>query len=252
MKKSLLFILASLLAVFAITGCSDDSSDDTPAAPTTPVVVPIDPSDTDNLSQLSGYYEIVFFYTDDGGLLSIASDCTKVEYYTGAADTKCEQGTNNVDMKGYGVAKFNETDETIEVKTKMQMTNKYLSNPEQAGDTKYYWELAKNNQYNYTQFKPIPVTAISNNAINNGDNAVKGTTGRNLVEKTSNDKDTYKFELLSDGTIRNTMQDTSVSIANANVTVIMKKIDTFPDGYNLDKNEEFPEPKIEGFVALPK
>ena len=241
MKKSLLLILASLLAVFAITGCSDDSSDDTPAAPTTPVVVPIDPSDTDNLSQLLGKYEILFFYTNGGGQLSIASDCTKVEYYTGAADTKCVQGTNNVDMKGYGTVALNSNND-IEIITKMQMTNQNLKNGTGL------WGAAKNNQYNYTVFSPIPVNAISDNAINNGTNAVKGTTGRNLIQNTNNADDTYKFELLSDGTIRNTMTDHSVNIATANVTVIMKKIDTLPQGYNMNTNEQFPAPAIEGFV----
>lgn len=240
MKKSLLLILASLLAVFAITGCSDDSSDDTPAAPTTPVVVPIDPSNTDNLSQLLGNYEILFFYTNGANALSIASDCTKVEYYTGKADPKCVQGTNNVDMKGYGTVEL--TNNNINIITKMQMTNSNLQNPTDL------WVSAKNNQYNYTVFTPIPVDAISDNAINNGTNAVKGTTGRNLIQNTNNSNDTYKFELLSDGTIRNTMTDTSVPNFTANVTVIMKKIDTRPQGYNMNKDEKFPEPNIEGFV----
>lgn len=241
MKKSLLLILASLLAVFAITGCSDDSGDDTPAAPTAPVVVPIDPSDNEKLSQLLGNYEILFFYTNGAGALSIASDCTKVEYYTGKADTKCVQGTNNVDMKGYGTVALNNNN--IEVITKMQMTNSNLKNPTGL------WGSAKNNQYNYTVFTPIPVNAISDNAINNGTNAVKGTTGRNLIQNTNNSNDTYKFELLSDGTIRNTMTDTSVSGITANVTVIMKKIDALPQGYNMNKDEQFPAPAIEGFVA---
>lgn len=234
MKKSFLLILASLFAIFALAGCADESKNDTPA--------PTAPSDTGKLSQLLGNYEIVFFYTDGGGLLSIASDCTKVEYYTGKEDPKCVQGTNNVNMKGYGRVDLN-TNNEIEIITKMQMTNQNLKNGTGL------WGAAKNNQYNYTVFKPIPVNAISDNAINNGTNAVKGTTGRNLIQNTNNADDTYKFELLSDGTIRNTMTDHSVDIAIANVTVIMKKIDTLPQGYNMNKNEKFPEPAIEGFEA---
>ena len=48
MKKSLLLILASLFAVFALTGCAEDSKNDTPA-PTPP------PAD------LAGTYNVTFF-----------------------------------------------------------------------------------------------------------------------------------------------------------------------------------------------
>ena len=88
------------------------------------------------------------------------------------------------------------------------------------------------------------------NAINNGVYAVKGVTGRNLKYTTTDSEATYKFELLSDGSIRNTMVDYSSGIGAA-VTVIMKKIDTLPEGYNLDGSTQFPLPEITGFSTNP-
>ena len=246
MKKSFLLFLSSIIAVFLVTGCAEESKNNNGSTTTPPSVVPIDPSNPSSLTDLLGNYEIVFFYTDGSGQLSIASDCSKVEYYTGKADAKCVQGNNNVAFKGYGVISLDNPTQptTINITTKMQMTNDKFKT-----GTDIFWSMAKNNQYNYTVFTPIPVTAIANGAVNDGVNAVKGVTGRHLTENTNVPESTYKFELLSDGSIRNTMVDRS--ILPANVTVIMKKIDTFPSGYTLDKDIKFPEPVIEGFVNNP-
>lgn len=246
MKKSFLLFLSSIIAVFLVTGCAEESKNNNGSTTTPPSVVPIDPSNPSSLTDLLGNYEIVFFYTDGSGQLSIASDCSKVEYYTGKADAKCVQGTNNVDFRGYGVISLDNPTQptTINITTKMQMTNDKFKT-----GTDIFWSMAKNNQYNYTVFTPIPVTAIANGAVNDGVNAVTGVNGRHLTENTNVPESTYKFELLSDGSIRNTMVDRS--ILPANVTVIMKKIDTFPSGYTLDKDIKFPEPVIEGFVDNP-
>ena len=248
MKKSFLILLSSILAVFLITGCAEDNANDDGSTTTPPTVVPIDPADTEKLMGLLGNYEIVFFYTNGGGFLSIASDCSKVEYYTGKADAKCVQGTNNVDFKGYGVVELDNPTEpsTINITTKMQMTNDGLKN-----SSDYLWMAAKNNQYNYNVFTPIPLDAIANGAINDGTYAVKGVTGRHLTENVTTPESTYKFELLSDGTVRNTMVDKSNALASAAVTVIMKKITVLPSGYTMDKDVQFPQPVIEGFVNSP-
>lgn len=253
MKKSILLILASLFAIFALAGCAEDSKNDTPAVTppvTPPTVVPIDPTDSASLMGLLGTYEITFFYTNGAKLLPISSDCDQVAYYLGAADKNCVKGNNDVQMKGYGTVALNKEMTHIQITTKMQMTNQYLKDPSSASSpANIYWGQAQNNQYNYTVFTPIPVTAIADGAVNSGANAVSGVTGRNLVENTTN-ASTYKFELLSDGTIRNTMVDKS-SIAPADVTVIMKKIDALPASYTMDMNTQFPEPAITGFVANP-
>lgn len=256
MKKSFLLFLSSIIAVFLVTGCAEENKNNGGSTTTPPSVVPIDPSNPSSLTDLLGNYEIVFFYTDGSGQLSIASDCSKVEYYTGKADAKCVQGHNSVDFKGYGEVKLVESSQTINITTKMQMTNQCLQDPNygKCKDDLAYgivnaWTFAQNNQYNYTVFKPIPMNAIVDGALNNGANAVKGVSGRNLKFNTDDKgNSTYKFELLSDGSIRNTMQDTS-SVMPANVTVIMKPIaiDSIPAEYTMERDKQFPQPVITGF-----
>lgn len=250
MKKSFLLLLISIMTVFLIAGCAEETTDNggSTTPPTPPTVVPIDPKDNTKLIGLLGNYEIVFFYTNGADALSISSDCSKVKYYTGKADEKCVQGTNNVEFKGYGKVELDNPNDpsTINITTKMQMTNSCLQNPASCA---IYWGMAKNNQYNYNVFTPIPVTAIANGIIN-GALSVKGVKGRNLIKNVNTAGSTYKFELLSDGTVRNTMVDKSSGL-DANVTVIMKKIDVLPSGYTLDKDVLFPQPEIEGFVNSP-
>ena len=231
MKKSFLFLLISIMTVFLIAGCADDTTKGEETTP--PTVVPIDPTDTTKLMDLLGDYEIVFFYTNGAGMLPISSDCSKVEFYTGKADPKCVQGHNNVEFKGYGKVEVDNpaSPTTINITTKMQMTNECLKNPtvgacaNDALGPINYWSQAQNNQYNYNVFTPIPVTAIANGAINDGESAVTGVNGRHLKANVNTTGSTYKFELLSDGTVRNTMVDKS-NLAPADVTVIMKKIDS--------------------------
>ena len=248
MKKSLLLILASLLAVFALAGCAEEEKSETPAE-TSPTVVPIDPaSNPAALTDLLGHYEITFFHTNGGGILSVSTDCNQVAYWTGSADTKCVQGTNNVEMKGYGTVLLSEDKQYINIITKMQMTNESFKSGTGL------WVAGKDSQYNYTVYTPIPVTAIANGAVNDGTNAVKGTSGRDLTKTSSAPNDTYKFELLSDGSIRNTMKNTAGTatlIGGADVTIIMKKIGALPEGYTMDANTQFPEPVISGFVTDP-
>lgn len=251
MKKSFLFLLISIMTVFLIAGCAEDTTKGEETTP--PTVVPIDPTtNPEALQNLIGYYEIVFFYTDGSGQLSIASDCSKVEYYTGKADAKCVQGTNNVEFKGYGKVEVDNpaSPTTINITTKMQMTNESLKSGTGL------WSMAQNNQYNYNVFTPIPMNAIVDGAVNNGTSAVTGVLGRNLKENVDIKESTYKFELLSDGSIRNTMVDKSVvlpalGINGANVTVVMKKITALPNDYTMDKDVQFPQPVIEGFVNSP-
>lgn len=258
MKKSFLLFLSSIIAVFLVTGCAEENKNNGGSTTTPPSVVPIDPSNPSSLTDLLGNYEIVFFYTDGAGMLPISSDCSKVEFYTGKADAKCVQGHNSVDFKGYGRVGVDNpaSPTTINITTKMQMTNECLKNPtvgacaNDALGPINYWSQAQNNQYNYNVFTPIPVTAIVNGAINDGESAVTGVNGRHLKANVNTTGSTYKFELLSDGTVRNTMVDKS-NLAPADVTVIMKKIESIPSDYTMDKDVQFPQPVIEGFVDSP-
>lgn len=258
MKKSFLLFLSSIIAVFLVTGCAEENKNNGGSTTTPPSVVPIDPSNPSSLTDLLGNYEIVFFYTDGAGMLPISSDCSKVEFYTGKADAKCVQGHNSVDFKGYGRVGVDNlaSPTTINITTKMQMTNECLKNPtvgacaNDALGPINYWSQAQNNQYNYNVFTPIPVTAIVNGAINDGESVVTGVNGRHLKANVNTTGSTYKFELLSDGTVRNTMVDKS-NLAPADVTVIMKKIESIPSDYTMDKDVQFPQPVIEGFVDSP-
>ena len=144
--------------------------------------------------------------------------------------------------------------QTGKLVTKMQMTNDCIKRagtenacpPSELGiDT---FAFVKDQQYNYTVFTDIPLSAISANGINL-DNTVKGTTGRNLTKLVNAPESTYSFIVADDKlTIINSMVDKS-SVADANVTVRMKKISDIPE--TLDANVAFDTPVIEGFVAEP-
>ena len=178
MKKSFLFLLISIMTVFLIAGCAEDTTKGEETTQVTEGSESLDitvtgPTEID-LNQpktLVGAYELTFFYTDGATLLPISTDCTKVKDYTGTEDKKCIQGENSVDFTGYGTITL--VDNSLKIITKMQMTNTNLQN-----STDFTWMAAKDNQYSYTVFKDIPTTNISGNVINNGNSAVKGTSGR--------------------------------------------------------------------------
>lgn len=242
MKKSFLFLLISIMTVFLIAGCAEENKNNGNTTTGTEVT----PELIQQLKSYAGDYEITFFHTDGGGFLSISSNCNDVITYTGKADTKCVSGTNDVTMKGYGTITVADNGD-VTVITKMQMTNASLQNPTGL------WAAAKNNQYNYTVFTTIPASTIDLNTMTlNAINPVSGVTGRNLTLNTNYPNNTYTFTLMSDGSIKNNLVDTSSGIANANVTVIMNKVTTsIPSGYTLEKDVKFPEPVIDSFVDAP-
>lgn len=264
MKKSFLFLLISIMTVFLIAGCADDTTKGEETTQVTEGSESLDITVTGpteiNLSQpetLVGAYEIIFFYTNGANFLSISSDCTKVQEYTGVADSKCVQGHNSVDFKGYG--SLSTTSNSYDLVTKMQMTNQCLKDPNYgdcANDKAFgvinAWSMAQDNQYNYTIFTSIPSSQVTTSGINTGESPVKGVTGRNLTKTTSPSaaNSTYKFELTAEGYLKNTMVDTS-SGTSANVTVIMKKISDTPIS-DMKINTPLPTPAITGFVANPQ
>ena len=261
MKKSFLLLLISIMTVFLIAGCAEETTTAGDSVATTEGGENLNITVTDptaiNLTDpttLQGAYELTFFYTNGAGMLPLSTDCTKVQEYTGTADAKCVQGTNNVEFKGYGTITVDETN--INVITKMQMTNARL----QAGTG--FFANAKDNQYSYTVFTAIPTSNISDNIINDGLSAVKGTSGRTLTKNIPVSTDnggsmnpggtTYTFEVdASDSfTLINQLVDKS-NIAPANVTVRMKKISDTPIA-DMKKDKPLPTPVITGFVSNPK
>lgn len=260
MKKSFLFLLISIMTVFLIAGCADETGEEpTPVTEgSESLEITVTGPDEINFSDpqtLVGAYELTFFYTDGAKALPISTDCTKVEEYTGTANANCIQGKNNVDFTGYGNITLE--DSALKIITKMQMTNTNLQNGQGL------WGAAKDNQYSYTVFKDIPTTNISGNKINDGNSAVKGTSGRTLTKNVPVSEDnnnngynpggtTYTFELDSTDkfTLINKLTDKS-SVMPADVTVIMKKISNTPIA-DMKKDKPLPTPVITGFVANPQ
>ena len=252
MKKSLLLILASLFAVFALAGCADESKNDTPAP--TPTVTPIDLS---NPLSLVGLYEITFFYTNGAGLAPLSSSCADASKYVDSSiinsvTTPCD----TTEMKGYGEVTMDDVSGTAKLVTKIQMTSSNMVNGT-------YSSTLKPQQYNYTEFSPLSLKSITVAGINM-DKAVKGTTGRNLtslitpaetpaypgINNSANTDYSFTVDPNDAYVLINTMTDRS-NYAAANVVVRMRKIEALPEGYTMDMNTAFPTPAIEGFVTNP-
>lgn len=240
MKKSLLLVLASLFAIFALAGCADESKNDTPA-PT-----PTDPELVQQIKQFAeGYYEIRFFYTDGAGALPFSSDCTQAGNYGITAPDNCQ----TAETKGYGQITVDDNG-NMKLTTKIQMTNKFMAS------------VSRDSQYNYTEYPVLPVSSIDMTGMAQGkvtinaNKAITGTTGRDLTKNTSDSAATYSFSYdVNTGLLTNTMTVTTpVSGFNptTNVTIVMNKISALPASYNINKNEQFPEPVISGFVTDPQ
>ena len=238
MKKSLLLILASLFAVFALTGCAEDSKNDTPAS------TPVDPELVQQIKQFAeGYYEITFFHTDGAGLLPMTNDCTEAVNQGLMEDTCTDTPT-----KGYGQITVDDNG-NMKLITKIQMDLSSLA--------PILYSAGKNSQYNYTEYPLLPASSVDMTDITTGtitinaNKAVKGTTGRDLATNTSDAAAEYSFTFnVSNNTITNKMitttpesvTDLGLGSPTTNVTVVMKKIQTLPTGYTMDKDVRFPEP----------
>lgn len=243
MKKSLLLILASLFAIFALAGCAEEEKNDTPA-PT------VDPALVEQIKQFAeGYYEITFFYTDGAGTMPFSSDCTQAGNYGITAPDTCQTATT----KGYGQITVDDSG-NMKLITKIQMSNQIMA------------KLSPDSQYNYTEYPLLPASSIDMTGMTQGvvtinsDKAIIGTTGRDLTKNTSDSAATYTFVFdMQTGTVTNTMTVTTppspipgVTLNPiTNVSIVMKKTQALLDGYTMDKNTAFPEPAIEGFVTTP-
>ena len=249
MKKSLLLILASLFAIFALAGCAEDSTNDTSAPSTTPTPSPL----PDNISTLKGTYNIEFFYTDGGGAAVVTTDCSKVTEYVGSAAKQCADATKE-DVDYTGILTLDVlADGSIKIISKIQMAGGAFDNTFMGQSAKI---LGAN--YNYTEYTIIPKEAISATKINDpatGKN-VKGVQGRNAVSITPYDAanneqqtqnaahTTYEFTYENGALICN-MKDTS-SLVAADVVIRLKKTaDTIEV---FDAQTPFDTPAIDNFV----
>ena len=239
--KKYLFVLASLFAIFIISGCAEEKSINKYTAQ----------SPNPEPKPVTEMYEITFFYTDYASTISSSSDCNSALKYVDKSlfVTSCD----NAKMKGYGLIDFD--GKNINLKTKLQMTNERIAN-----ETGLY-EVFRNKQYSFTNFTPIPISAVKDNVINVGDTAVKGISGRNLNslipskecvndETKNNGCSTYTLNKEDENTIVIKIVDKSNEIPE-NTVIRMSKIKNV-DKTLMEMNKELPEPKITGFIPEPQ
>lgn len=250
MKKSLLLILASLFAVFALAGCAEDSKNNNGGTTPTPSPSPL-PAD---ISTLKGTYNIDFFYTDGGGAAVVTTDCTKVTEYVGSSAKQCKDAAKET-VEHTGRLTFDVlADGSVKIISKIQMAGGAFEN-NQLGI------IAKNSgaNYNYTEYTVIPANAISETKINDpatGKN-VKGVQGRNAVSITPYDSNstadinnaantTYEFTY-ENGVLICKMKDTS-SLMAADVVIRLTKTADAIEVFDADT--PFETPAIDNFVKF--
>lgn len=249
MIQKFLYVFAVFLHIFLLYGCADEEkmmqvlnssiiSDNNSENEEF-----IEQIDLSNPFSALGYYKVIFYYSDGAGVLPLSSDCNKVEEYTGNADLNCIQGINNVEMNGYAGVNLDDAMANILVALKLQMTNEYLKT---STDNSLNFGALKRMQYNYIDFNPMPVTAISNTGLNNNEYSVKGFTIIDLFDNITDKDAEYIFELLPDKTFKNTITYNGI-FGRTKTIIILKKIKEMPQGYNMDINTLFPEPVIDNF-----
>lgn len=231
MKKSLLLILASLFAIFALAGCAEEEND----APT-----------LSNVSSLNGTYDIEFFYVN-AVIAALTTDCSKVEEYA-SGETQCrDNATDSVQHYGQATITVN-PDGSVKVFSKIQINGGVFDQTEGVGSL--INRVAADKRYNFTEYKTIPASAINETAVNDSTvaSAVTGTYGRSadkLVEETKSVNNTFTFTVEPDGTVVNVLTD--VTVMPAKTIVRMKKVSN--DVIALDPNTAYETPVIDNFDA---
>lgn len=215
MKKSLLLILASLFAIFALAGCAEEEKNDTPAV-TTPVA--------GNIDSMVGTYTVDFFGTD-AMVGYITTDCDKavdLGYAYKGIDPEgklrnCYQYEENSNATMYGsqVTMAKDDNGNLVVKSKMQLYHMMMG-------------LSENDTYQYVEYATIPSKNVTVNGINVGStDAVIGVSGRNLTAHTNNPQTTFDFMVKEDGTVLNNMllkdKDSMIGKVDADTKVILRK-----------------------------
>lgn len=228
MKKSLLLILASLFAIFALAGCAEEEND-APAL--------IQPT-LSNVSSLNGTYDIEFFYVN-AVIAALTTDCSKVEEYA-SGETQCrDNATDSVQHYGQATITVN-PDGSVKVFSKIQINGGVFDQTEGVGFL--INQFAADKRYNFTEYKTIPASAIT------AASAVTGTYGRSadkLVEETKSVNNTFTFTVEPDGTVVNVLTD--VTVMTAKTIVRMKKVSN--DVIALDPNTAYETPVIDNFDA---
>lgn len=225
MKKSLLLILASLFAIFALAGCAEEEL--------------IQPT-LSNVSSLNGTYDIEFFYVN-AAIAALTTDCSKVEEYA-SGETQCrDNATDSVQHYGQATITVN-PDGSVKVFSKIQINGGVFDQTEGVGFL--INQFAADKRYNFTEYKTIPASAITAASAVTG----TGTYGRSadkLVEETKSVNNTFTFTVEPDGTVVNVLTD--VTVMPAKTIVRMKKVSN--DVIALDPNTAYETPVIDNFDA---
>lgn len=239
MKKSLLLILASLFAIFALAGCAEEEND----APALIQPTLIQPT-LSNVSSLNGTYDIEFFYVN-AAIAALTTDCSKVEEYA-SGQTQCrDNATDSVQHYGQATITVN-PDGSVKVFSKIQINGGVFDQTEGLIN-----KVAADKRYNFTEYKTIPASAINETAVNysTAASAVTGTYGRSadkLVEETKSVNNTFTFTVEPDGTVVNVLTDVT-TVMPAKTIVRMKKVSN--DVIALDPNTAYETPVIDNFDA---
>lgn len=246
MKKSLLLILASLFAIFALAGCAEEEKNDTPAVIQPTLSAVIQPT-LSNVSSLNGTYDIEFFYVN-AVIAALTTDCSKVGEYA-PGETKCADNDND-SVKHYGQATITvNPNGSVKVFSKIQINGGVFDQTEGTGSLINMFAADK--RYNFTEYTTIPASAITSTAVNDKTVpfAVTGTYGRSankVVDETESVNNTFTFTVEPDGTVVNVLTD--VTVMPANTIVRMKKVSN--DVIALDPNTAYEKtPVIDNFDA---
>lgn len=238
MKKSLLLILASLFAIFALAGCAEEEND----APALIQPALIQPT-LSNVSSLNGTYDIEFFYVN-AGIAALTTDCSKVEEYA-SGETQCiDNATDSVQHYGQATITVN-PDGSVKVFSKIQINGGVFDQTEGVGSL--INRVAADKRYNFTEYKTIPASAVNDSTVASAVTGT-GTYGRSadkLVEETKSVNNTFTFTVEPDGTVVNVLTD--VTVMPAKTIVRMKKVSN--DVIALDPNTAYETPVIDNFDA---
>lgn len=241
MKKSLLFILASLIAIFALTGCADE-----PAKEEGPKVTPINLKDP---KTLVGTYDVKFFGTvatlDGTSVTSaVSTDCAKFSKMPLGLKFKVEP-SDNADMAlgnkcanktrligGKVTIRIDENKNSLAIESKLQMAGPFFSGP--------LGSAGKTDTYQFTKYSEVLLTNISEQGVNFNNQHV-GVSGRNLTSKTDNPKSTFKVtELGATGIfIDMELKDKNTLVGKLNAPTNVEAVKISDTAETLDPNSLF-------------
>ncbi len=216
MKKSLLFILASLFAIFTLAGCADDSNSDSNSTSAS-----VDKS-------MAGTYDVTFFGSqvtnvrNPGSLAGLAdvfyisNDCKKAkELYPGVIGVggkhNCTPDKQSKLLDGKVIISI-DNNGTILITSRMQMEGGAV-------------DLSASDKYQYTEYNPTKATSGKGVKGYNYDAA----TNKPSAKATEFPESPFSVTKQADGTLRIDMTlvgkvVSGVATVDAKNTILLKKV----------------------------